>query len=118
MVLTYPNKYEKDIDPETQNTAIIDPVNAKQQDLNGFLLHRMAHYEDSKYNDTILQYYIKEDFVRQIKEIWAPAKKDIVRDFRNFLQENRVFVPMDGGIIRETIQEQVINAKEEYKQTL
>ena len=77
----------------------------------------MAHYEDSEYNDTILQYYIKEDFVRQTKETWAPAKKDIVRDFRNFLRENGVFVPIDGGIIRETIQEQVIDAKEEHEWT-
>ena len=39
-------------------------------------------------------------------------------DFRNFLQENRVFVPKDGGIIGDNIQEQVIDAKEEYEWTL
>ena len=54
MALTYPKKYEKDINPETWNTNIIDFINAKQQDLNGFLLYRMAHYKDSKYNNTML----------------------------------------------------------------
>jgi len=31
------------------------------------------------------------------------VNKDIVRDFRNFLWENRVFVPKDGGTIRDNI---------------
>ena len=102
MALTYPKKYEGDINPETWNKDI-DPVNAKQQDLNGFLLHRMAHYEDSEYNDTMLWYCIKEDFVGWIKETWVPTKKDIIWDFRNFLRENRVFVPIDGNGIRDNI---------------
>ena len=118
MALTYPKRYEKDINPEIQDKVIINPANAKQQDLNGFLLHRIAHYKDSEYNDTMLQYYIKEDFIRQIKETQVPAKKDIIRDFRNFLRENRVFVLIDRNGIRDNIQEQVINAKEEHKQTL
>ena len=60
---------------------------------------------------------MKEDFIKQIKEIQASAKKDIIQDFHDFLQENRVFVAKDGGIIRDNIQEQVINTKKEYKQT-
>ena len=44
---------------------------------------------------------------------------NIVQDFRNFLQENGVFVPINrGGIIRDNIQKQVLNTEEEYKQTL
>ena len=39
-------------------------------------------------------------------------------DFRNFLREYKVFVPIDGGTIRDNIQGQVINIKEEYKWTL
>ena len=66
----------------------------------------------------MLWYYMKEDFVGWIKEIQAPANKDIVQDFRNFLWENGVFVPMDRGAIGDNIQEQVINAKEEHEQTL
>jgi hypothetical protein len=102
MALTYLKKYENDIKPETWGRDI-DPANAKQQDLNGFLLYYMAHYIDSKYNDTMLWYCMKEDFVGWIKETWALAKKLIVRDFRNFLRENGVFVPMDGGAIRDNI---------------
>ena len=59
MALTYPKKYKKDI----------NPINTKQQDLNGFLVYYIVHYTDSEYNNIILQYYIKEDFIEQIKEI-------------------------------------------------
>ena len=41
-----------------------------------------------------------------------------MQDFHNFLQEYRVFVPMDGGVIEDNIQEQVIDAKKEHKWTL
>ena len=78
MALTYLKKYEKDINPEIWNTDIIDFINAKQQDLNGFLLYRIVYYKDSEYNNTILQYYIREDFIRQIKGIQTPIKKDII----------------------------------------
>ena len=78
----------------------------------------MVYYKDNKYNNTTLQEYIKEDFVKQTKEIQASVKKDIIQDFRNFLQENKVYIPRDGGIIKDNIQEQVINVKEEDKWTL
>ena len=117
MALTYPKKYEDDINPEIQNRDI-NPITAKQQDLNGFLLYRIVYYKDSEYNDTILQYCVREDFIKQIKETQAPAKKDIIQDFHDFLRENEVFIPKDGGTIRDNIQKQVINAKEEHKWTL
>ena len=66
----------------------------------------------------MLWYYIKEDFVRQIKGIQTLTKKDIIQDFYNFLQEYKVFIPIDGGTIRDNIQEQVIDVKEEHEQTL
>ena len=103
MVLTYPKKYEKDINPKTWNKAIIDFTKAKPQDLNGFLLHRMAHYKDSEYDNAALWECTREDFIKWTKETWAPIKKDIVRDFRNFLRENGVFVPINGGNIRDNI---------------
>ena len=102
MALTYPKKYEKDINPETWHRDI-DPATAEQQDLNGFLLHRMAHYKDSEYDDTALWECTREDFVGWTKETWAPIKKDIVWDFRNFLRENGVFVPINGGNIGDNI---------------
>jgi hypothetical protein len=63
----------------------------------------MAYYKDREYNDTILWYYIKEDFVGWIKETWVPINKDIIQEFHNFLQEYGVFVPINGGIIRSNI---------------
>ena len=64
MALTYLKKYKEDINLKIQKKAIIDFVNANEQDLNGFLLHCIAHYKDSKYNDTALWEYIKEDFIK------------------------------------------------------
>ena len=78
----------------------------------------MAHYKDSKYDDTVLQECMREDFIKQIKETQAPARKNIIQDFYNFLQENGVFIPKDRGVIKDNIQKQVINAKEKHKQTL
>ena len=118
IALTYLKKYNEDINLKIQNKAIIDLINANKQDLNRFLLYYIVYYKDSKYNNTALQECIKEDFIRWIKEIQAPINKDIIQDFYNFLQENRVFIPKDRGTIRDNIQEQVINVKEEYKQTL
>ena len=56
MALTYLKKYKNDINPNIQDRAIINFINTEQQDLNGFLLHRIAHYKNSKYNNTILLY--------------------------------------------------------------
>ena len=68
MALTYLKKYKKDINLKIQDTDI-NPINTKQQDLNGFLVYYIVYYIDSKYKDLMLQYYIKEDFIKQIKEI-------------------------------------------------
>jgi hypothetical protein len=54
MVLTYPKQYKNNINLDTWNKAIINLVNAKQQDLNRFLLYYMAHYKDREYNDIML----------------------------------------------------------------
>jgi hypothetical protein len=54
MALTYLKKYEKYINLEIWDTAIINLENANKQDLNGFLLHHIAYYKDSKYDDTAL----------------------------------------------------------------
>ena len=77
MVLTYLKKYKKDINLKIQDTDI-DLINTKQQDLNGFLVYYIVYYTDREYNNIILQYCIKEDFIKQIKEIQAFIKKDII----------------------------------------
>jgi hypothetical protein len=63
MASTYLKKYEKDINLEIWDTDI-NPINTKQQDLNGFLIYHMVHYIDSEYKDLILWYCMKEDFVK------------------------------------------------------
>jgi len=69
MALTYPKKYKEDINLKIWNKAIINLANANEQDLNRFLLYRIAYYKDSEYNDTALWECIKEDFIGWIKEI-------------------------------------------------
>jgi predicted Ser/Thr protein kinase len=54
MALTYLKKYKKHINLEIWDTAIINLENVNEQDLNGFLLYRIAYYKDSKYNNTAL----------------------------------------------------------------
>ena len=78
MALTYLKKYEDNINLEIQKTNITNLKDVNQQDLNGFLLYRIVYYKDSEYNNTMLQYYIREDFIRQIKGIQTPIKKDII----------------------------------------
>ena len=47
----------------------------------------------------------------------ALSNINIVQNFQDFLQENGVFIPINGGNIGDNIQEQVLNAKKEYKWT-
>ena len=54
MALTYLKKYKKYINLEIWDIAIINPENVNKQDLNEFLLYYIAHYKDSKYDDTAL----------------------------------------------------------------
>jgi len=54
IVLTYLKKYENNINLDMWDRAIINFVNIEQQDLNRFLLHYIAYYKDSKYNDIML----------------------------------------------------------------
>ena len=54
MASTYPKKYKKDINLKIWDKDILNFINAKPQDLNGFLLHHIVHYKDSKYNDSML----------------------------------------------------------------
>ena len=63
MALTYLKKYKKDINLKIQDIEI-DLINAKQQDLNRFLVYYMVYYTDSKYKNLILWCYIKEDFIK------------------------------------------------------
>ena len=47
----------------------------------------------------------------------ALSNINIVQNFRDFLRENRVFIPITGGIIGDNIQKQVLDAEEEHKWT-
>ena len=102
MASIYLKKYKKDINLKIWDIDI-DFINIKQQDLNRFLVYYIIYYTDSKYKNIMLWCYIKEDFIKQIKKMQAFIKKNIIQDFRNFFQENKVFIFINGGIIRDNI---------------
>ena len=54
ITLIYLKKYKENINLKIWNKAIINFTNANKQDLNKFLLHCIAHYKNSKYNNTAL----------------------------------------------------------------
>ena len=114
MALIYPPKYEEEINTKTWKKEIEDITTTTKQELNGFLVHCMVLYKDRGYTGKELWYCMKDDFNNWSKDIWAIPTKIIIRDFRNFLRENGVFVPIAGGNIGETIQKEVIDAKEEH----
>ena len=64
MVLTYLKKYKKHINLEIWDIAIINLENINKQNLNGFLLYYIVYYKDSKYNNTTLWKYMREDFIK------------------------------------------------------
>ena len=47
----------------------------------------------------------------------ALSNINIVWNFQDFLRENEVFIPINGGNIGDNIQKQVLNAEKEYKWT-
>ena len=54
--------------------------------------------------------------MEQTADTQALNNINIVQDFQDFLRENGVFIPMDGGAIGDNIQ-QVLNAEEEHEWT-
>ena len=109
-VATYAKLIDEDWDEFTINTTT---CTAKQ--VNGFLLHRILFYRSRYYADEQLWEYFREDFVGWTADTWALGNIYIIQNFRDFLQEKGVFVPIDGGNIGDNIQKQVLNAKEEHK---
>ena len=116
MPLTYPSKFEGAIDPATWNRARVDPRNPIEKDLNGFLAYRMAYYESSEFRDTQLWLYFREDFEDWTKDKWALGDRDIIRELRDFLRRNGVFVPTDGRSIAANIQK-VLDDDNEHQWT-
>ena len=112
-VATYAKLIDENWDEFTINTTT---YTIKQ--VNGFLLYRILFYRSRYYADSQLWEYFREDFMGWTANTWALGNIYIIWDFRDFLCEKGVFVPIDGGNIRNNIQKQVLNAKEEHKWTL
>ena len=68
---------------------------------------------------TLIQHweYFREDFMGWTADTWALGNINIVQNFRDFLRENGVFVPINGGNIGDNIQKQVLDAEKEHKWT-
>ena len=63
-----------------------------ESDLNGFISWRIDRYEDEKFRDYELWEAFLEDFIDFTEPLFQLAGKDYVRNLRNFLCANGVYV--------------------------
>ena len=97
-VATHANLIDEDWDEFAFNTTT---CTAKQ--VNGFLLHYIVFYRDRCYADSQLWEYFREDFAGWTADTWALGNVHIVRDFRDFLRRNRVYITKNSNLITSNI---------------
>ena len=103
--------YSKLID-EDQDEFAFDIITYTTKQVNGFLLHYILFYRDRHYADSQLWEYFREDFARWTTDTWALGNVNIVRDFRDFLRRNGVYVAKNGNLITSNIQAVIISTEE------
>ena len=69
-----------------------------ESDLNGFISWCIDRYEDEKFRDYELWEAILEDFIDFTETLFQLADKDYVRNLRNFLCANGVYVHKQARI--------------------
>lgn len=106
------DQYERLIDKNWNDFKDVDFSNPTPQAVNGFIVHRIVFYINSKYYDRTLWEYFREDFEGWTNDIWKYGNKDVIRDLRDLLRRYGVNVKKNGGRIYERIQEIIDDAKE------
>ena len=97
-VATYAKLIDKDWDEFT-----IDTTTCTAKQVNGFLLHCIVFYRNRHWADSQLWEYFREDFVGWTADTWALGNASIIRDFRDFLRRNGVYVTENGNSIASNI---------------
>jgi hypothetical protein len=76
----------------------------------------MLYYKSKEYDDICLWEYFREDFKGWTLDIWTLGSKAIIREFRDFLRENGVYVLKDKALIAMNVQA-VLDEEEQHKWT-
>ena len=103
--------YAKLID-KNQDEFTINIITYTAKQVNGFLLYYIVFYQNRCYADLQLWEYFREDFAGQTANTQALGNANIVRDFRDFLHRNRVYVTKNGNLITSNIQAIIISIEE------
>jgi hypothetical protein len=94
----------------------IDLADASTERINGYLLWIIISYRRRAYTDIKLWECFKEDFEGWTIDTWSQANTTIVREFRDFLRRNGLYVPKNGASIRSNIQA-ILDSPEEPEWT-
>jgi hypothetical protein len=95
--------YAKLIDKDWDEFPVFDIITCTAKQVNGFLLYHIVFYRNRYYTDVQLWEYFREDFVGWTANTWALGNADIIRDFRDFLRRNGVYIAENGNPITSNI---------------
>jgi len=104
-------EHAKLIDEDWDEFAF-DTTTCTAKQVNGFLLHHIIFYRNRCYADSQLWEYFREDFMGWTADTWALGNVNIVRDFRDFLRRNGVYVAENGNPIASNIQAVITSTEE------
>lgn len=94
------------------NSFVIDLANPTEEQVNGFLLHHIVYYRIQLFTDYKLWEYFREDFEDWKVSTWKVGSTKVVREFRDFLRRNGVYIVKNGLPIAANIQA-IIDSPEE-----
>ena len=93
-----------DLIDKNWNNFTLDVTNTTTEQVNGFLLHNILYYRSRFYIDYTLWEYFREDFEDWTLDTWKLGDTRIVREFRDFLRRNGVYIVKNGTSIAGNIQ--------------
>jgi hypothetical protein len=105
------NAYVKLIDKDWDDFTI-DVPNATTEKVNGYILHQIIHYRSSFYTDYKLWECFREDFEDWTLNTWKLGSTRVVRELRDFLRRNGVYVIKNGTLIANNIHNIITNPEE------
>ncbi|RKF61025.1 hypothetical protein GcM3_160017 [Golovinomyces cichoracearum] len=77
--------------------------NLTEKVINGHILHTKLWYEKGDYEDYEMWEVFREDFEGWTTEIFNLGDTKILRDFRNFLVQNGVYIPRNGAKVLDAL---------------
>jgi hypothetical protein len=103
--------YVRHIDKDW-NDLTLDVANTTTKRVNGFLLNNIIYYRKQSYTDYKLWEYFREDFEDWTLDTWKLGHTEVVREFRDFLRRNGVYVVKNEALIASNIHAVITNPEE------